>query len=115
MKLATRTLVTTLLLIGSASAMASPGLTPQQCNDYPFKQLKSEVTHKQLMQELGELEAVGYDPDDANTYPDDLSQAEQSLQAEYRVDCMPAAHASATTTQTPAGAASTQAANQPAG
>lgn len=46
MKLATRTLVTTLLLIGSASAMAAPGLTQQQCNDYPFKQLKTEVTHK---------------------------------------------------------------------
>ena len=54
MKLATRTLVTTLLLIGSASAMASPGLTQQQCNDYPFKQQKSEVTHKQLMNELSQ-------------------------------------------------------------
>ena len=40
--------------------MAAPHLTPQQCNDYPFTQLKGEVTHKQLMRELGELEAVGY-------------------------------------------------------
>ena len=116
MKLATRTLVTTLLLIGSASAMASPGLTQQQCNDYPFRQLKSEVTHKQLINELGELEAVGYNPsDDDDEYPSNLQEAEKKLQAEYRADCMPAAHASATTTQTPAGAAPTQAANQPAG
>jgi hypothetical protein len=116
MKLATRTLVTTLLLIGSASAMASPGLTQQQCNDYPFKQLKSEVTHKQLMNELGELEAVGYSPsDDDDEYPSDLEQAEQKLQAEYRADCMPAAHASTTATQIPGGAAPTAATNQPAG
>lgn len=115
MKLATRTLVAGLLLIGSASAMAAPGLTKQQCNDYPFKQVKGEVTHKQLIRELNELEAVGYNTDDDNTYPDDLEQAEQKLQAEYRADCMPSAHASATATQTPAGATSTQAANQPAG
>jgi hypothetical protein len=116
MKLATKTLLTTLLLIGSASAMASPSLTQQQCNDYPFKQQKSEVTHKQLMNELGELEAVGYSPsNDDDEYPNDLQQAEQKLQAEYRADCMPIAHASATATQSPAGAPSTQAANQPAG
>ena len=74
MTLATKTLLTTLLLIGSASAMAAPGLTPQQCNDYPFRQMKGEVTHKQLMRELGELESVGYQPssgDDAD-YPNDL-------------------------------------------
>ena len=102
MKLATKTLLTTLLLIGSASAMASPSLTQQQCNDYPFKQQKSEVTHKQLMNELSELEAVGYSPsNDDDEYPNDLQQAEQKLQAEYRADCMPIAHASATATQTP--------------
>ncbi|MFL9865986.1 DUF4148 domain-containing protein [Paraburkholderia fungorum] len=116
MKLATRTLVSTLLLIGSASAMAAPGLTQQQCNDYPFRQLKSEVTHKQLMNELGELEAVGYSPsNDDDEYPSDLEQAEQKLQAEYRADCAPAAHASTTAAQTPGGAAPTAAANQPAG
>ncbi|MFM0070682.1 DUF4148 domain-containing protein [Paraburkholderia sediminicola] len=116
MKLATKTLVTTLLLIGSASAMASPALTQQQCNDYPFRQLKGEVTHKQLMNELGELEAVGYSPsNDDDEYPSDLQQAERKLQAEYRADCMPAAHASTTATQTPAGVAPAQAVNQPAG
>ena len=115
MKLATRTLVTTLLLIGSASTMAAPGLTQQQCNDYPFKQLKTEVTHKQLMNELSELEAVGYSPsDDDDEYPSDLDEAEQKLQAEYRADCMPVAHASTTATQMPDGAAPA-AANQPAG
>lgn len=90
MKLATKTLLTTLLLIGSASAMAAPGLTSQQCNDYPFTHLKGEVTHKQLMRELGELESVGYSPgdSDASNYPDNLEQAKQKLQAEYRADCM---------------------------
>jgi hypothetical protein len=117
MKLATKTLLSALLLIGSASAMAAPHLTPQQCNDYPFKQLKGEVTHKQLMRELGELEAVGYQPsDDDDNYPSDLEQAEQRLQTEYRADCMPAApHVSASNTQAPAGAAPAPAAHQPAG
>lgn len=120
MKLATKTLLTSLLLIGSASAMAAPGLTQQQCNDYPFKQLKTEVTHKQLMNELGELEAVGYSPsNDDDNYPNDLETAEQKLQAEYRADCMPAAphvSASAGQTQTPGGAAqAAPTANQPAG
>ena len=118
MKLATKTLVTTLLLIGSASAMAAPGLTSQQCNDYPFRQVKGEVTHKQLMRELGELEAVGYSPGDGDesNYPDDLERAEQKLQAEYRADCMPAApHVSASAAQTPAGAAAAQVMSQPAG
>ncbi len=102
MKLAMKTLFTTLLLIGSASAMAAPALTPQQCNDYPFKQLKGEVTHKQLMRELGELEAAGYNPEDVNTYPADLEQAQHKLQAEYRADCMPAvSRASASAVQTP--------------
>ncbi|WP_051377318.1 DUF4148 domain-containing protein [Paraburkholderia dilworthii] len=116
MWLTTKPLITTLLLIASASAMASPGLTQHQCNDYPFEQLKGEVTHKQLMQELNELEAVGYNPDDANTYPDDLDHARQKLQAEYRADCIPAAgQHSASAPQTSAGAAPAQAADQPAG
>jgi hypothetical protein len=94
MKLATRTVLMTLLLAGSASAMAAPGLTPQQCNSYPFTHTKGEVTHKQLMRELGELEAVGYDPTaNENIYPADIQAAEQKLQAEYRADCMPAASA----------------------
>ncbi|WP_144142767.1 DUF4148 domain-containing protein [Paraburkholderia sp. BCC1884] len=117
MKLTTKTLITTLLLIGSASAMAAPGLTAQQCNDYPFKQLKHEVTHTQLMNELGELEAVGYNPSgDDDNYPRDLEAAEHKVQTEYRADCLPAApHVSADTTTSPAGGAPTQAVNQPAG
>ncbi len=118
MKLATRTLLTTLLLLGSASAMAAPGLTQKQCNDYPFTQMKGEVTHKQLMRELGELESVGYQPssgDDAD-YPNDLEKAEQKLQAEYRADCLPAqAHVSASAAPVSGGTAPAQAANQPAG
>jgi hypothetical protein len=118
MKLATRTVLMALLLAGSASAMAAPGLTPKQCNSYPFTKLKGEVTHKQLMRELGELEAVGYSPGngDDNDYPQDLEQAQQKLQAEYRADCLPAQpHVSASAAQTPGGAAPAQAGNQPAG
>jgi len=92
MKLATRTVLMALLLAGSASAMAAPGLTPQQCNSYPFTHTQGEVTHKQLMRELGELEALGYDPTaNDNLYPADIQSAETKLQAEYRADCMPAA------------------------
>ncbi|HEY1999151.1 DUF4148 domain-containing protein [Paraburkholderia sp.] len=92
MKLAMKTLLMAMLLAGSASAMAGPMLTPQQCNDYPFKPLKGEVTHKQLMRELGELEAEGYQPaDDNNLYPADIEAAQKKLQADYRADCLPAA------------------------
>ena len=76
------------LLTVSAAGWASPGLTPQQCNDYPFTRLKTEVTHKQLMNELSELEAVGYDPGaNDDYYPADLMAAEKKLRAEYRRDC----------------------------
>jgi hypothetical protein len=79
--------------------------------------LKGEVTHKQLMRELGELEAVGYQPTaDDDDYPNELQQAEHKLQAEYRADCMPAApNESASNAQMPTSAAPMQAANQPAG
>jgi len=91
MKRPTRTVLTILLLAGSASAMAAPHLTPQQCNDYPFKPLKGEVTHQQLMRELGELEAEGYNPGaDDNLYPADLEAAQKKLAVQYHTDCMPA-------------------------
>lgn len=118
MKLATKTLLASLLLIGSASAMAAPGLTQKQCNDYPFTKTKGEVTHKQLMRELGELESVGYQPSDGDDsdYPNDLDKAEQKLQAEYRADCLPAqAHVSASAAPAPVGATPAQTVNQPAG
>jgi hypothetical protein len=34
------------LLTARVAGRASSGLTPQQCNDYPFKRLKTEVTKK---------------------------------------------------------------------
>ncbi len=103
MKYATRTAWMTLLLVASASAMAAPHLTPQQCHDYPFVPAKGEVTHAQLMQELGELEAQGYNPgDDETIYPADIEAAEKKLHAQYREDCLPAANANASA----AGAAS---------
>ncbi|MGF6243879.1 hypothetical protein P3T42_005644 [Paraburkholderia sp. GAS38] len=91
MNLLSKTAVVTLFALGSASAFAAKGLTPQQCNDYPFTPLKAEVTHAQLMQELAELEAVGYDPSENDEdYPSDLELAEKKLQAEYHADCVPA-------------------------
>ncbi|MBN3786866.1 DUF4148 domain-containing protein [Burkholderia sp. Ac-20353] len=41
---------------------AAPTLTLQQCSDYPFVRTQGPVTHRQLINELRELEAVGYDP-----------------------------------------------------
>jgi hypothetical protein len=91
MKLLSKTAAVTLLTLCSASAFAAKGLTPQECNDYPFMPLKAEVTHAQLQQELAELEAVGYNPsEDDEYYPSDLELADKKLQAEYRADCVPA-------------------------
>ncbi|CAB3783651.1 DUF4148 domain-containing protein [Pararobbsia alpina] len=90
MKRITTPLIACLLLCGSSVALAAPHLTPQQCNDYPFKQPTGEITHAQLKQELEELEAVGYDPSGDNiNYPSELMTAEAKVQAEYRQDCLP--------------------------
>jgi hypothetical protein len=88
--------IATLLMVGSAGAMASARLTPAQCNDYPFKPLTGPVTHAQLYQEMAELESVGYDPTAAdNYYPAQLQAAETRLQAKYAADCASAAAQSA--------------------
>jgi Domain of unknown function (DUF4148) len=106
MRLRSKLVVSAVLLIASASAVAAQNLTPQECNDYPFRQPTGEVTHAQLIQELSELESVGYNPtDDDLNYPTNLQQAEQRLQAKYRADCAPAAHLS--DANTPAGGAAT--------
>jgi hypothetical protein len=99
MNIFTKSLATVVLLTVSAAGWAASGLTPQQCNDYPFKQTKTEITHKQLMTELAELEAVGYQPNSDNVdYPSDIERAERKLRAEYRQDCVgaPGAQYSAT-------------------
>jgi hypothetical protein len=91
MKRLSSVMVTLALALTSASALASPHLTSAECHDYPFAPLKHTVTHKQLIQELSELEAVGYQPSsDDNYYPDQLDTAEAKLHAEYRHDCLPA-------------------------
>lgn len=78
-----------LLTVGTV-AIAAPQLTPQQCNSYPLKQPVGEVTHEQLMQELAELEAVGYHPWENDVYyPRDIQRAERKLRAEYHQDCKP--------------------------
>ena len=62
-----------MFLLGSVSAMADSKLTGEECNDYPFKPVVGEITHAQLMQELAELESVGYDPHKTDYYyPNDL-------------------------------------------
>jgi hypothetical protein len=91
----TRISLSCVLLSASTLALASPHLTPEQCNNYPFKQPVGEITHAQLMQELGELEAVGYQPEGAsNDYPSDIWSAQEKLRAEYRRDCTPPVQAS---------------------
>jgi hypothetical protein len=78
-----------LLTVGTA-AIAAPQLTPHQCNSYPFKRPVGEVTHAQLMQELAELEAVGYDPGENDVYyPRDIQRAEKKLRSVYIQDCKP--------------------------
>jgi hypothetical protein len=87
-----KTLVFTALLALTTSAFAAGKLTPQQCQDYPFTPLKGSVTHAQLMNELSELESVGYQPangDDAD-YPAPLEKAEHKLHLKYEADCVSA-------------------------
>ncbi|WP_322045289.1 DUF4148 domain-containing protein [Paraburkholderia sp. J67] len=74
----------------SLAAYAGPILTPHQCADYPFKHVAAgKVTHAELMNELGELEARGYQPgSDDGVYPSDLQAAQKSLTADYRADCL---------------------------
>jgi hypothetical protein len=89
------------LSLVSASAMAAP-LTRQECNSYPFKPASGEVTHAQLIRELGELESVGYDPTAEDfDYPTKLQRAQQALQAKYQKDCAPDAVSTSTTARAP--------------
>jgi hypothetical protein len=82
----------------SMSAFAAPHLTPQECHSYPFVKPAREVTHADLVQELKELEAVGYEPraEDDN-YPSDIEAAQQRLDAMYQSDCRSQHTASAVT------------------
>jgi hypothetical protein len=78
------------VLLASGVASAAGNLTPAECNDYPFKPLSKPVTHAQLMQELSELESVGYEPlvPDESYYPSDIQLAEARLRLKYRADCL---------------------------
>lgn len=72
----------------SFTANAAPGLSHQQCASYPFKKAIGGVTHADLMKELSELEARGYEPgSDNGVYPADLNAAEKSLAVDYGRDC----------------------------
>jgi hypothetical protein len=75
----------------SLTANAAPGLSHQQCVSYPFKKTAGGVTHADLMKELSELEARGYEPgSDNGVFPADLNAAEKSLALDYRHDCVSA-------------------------
>ncbi|MEW6346840.1 MAG: hypothetical protein RXR20_18855 [Paraburkholderia sp.] len=80
------------LMMASACAMASGPLTPHQCNSYPFQPTHGEVTHRDLMRELNELESVGYRPAIDN-YSLDITDARARLMAKYETDCKPDQHA----------------------
>jgi hypothetical protein len=87
MKTSLKAAACTVLMLASASVFASK-LTPQQCNSYPFKPLQAPITHTQLIDELTELESVGYVmAGDDNDYPANLQRAEKRLQAKYHADC----------------------------
>src|ERR1700675_4307545 len=97
MKFVSRVIISAVMLIGSASALATQKLTAQECNDYPFESVTGQLTKAQLERELSELESVGYQPGpaDDDSYPEtspDLQQAEKLLQAKKVADCAPAAH-----------------------
>lgn len=82
----------------SVSAVAAPDLTQQECHSYPFVKPAHEVTHADLMRELRELEAAGYEPNmDDNDYPANIEAAQQRLADVYRSDCLPQHTAAAAT------------------
>ncbi|SDH11929.1 DUF4148 domain-containing protein [Paraburkholderia phenazinium] len=80
------------LLMASAGALASGPLTPHQCSSYPFRPTHGEVTHRDLMRELNELESVGYRPA-LDSYSPDITDARARLMAKYATDCKPDQHA----------------------
>jgi len=82
------------LMMASACAMASGQLTPHECNSYPFKHTQGEVTHRDMMRELRELEAVGYRPA-VDNYSLDITDARARLMAKYVTDCKPDQNATA--------------------
>ncbi|SIO18407.1 DUF4148 domain-containing protein [Paraburkholderia phenazinium] len=82
------------LMMTSACAMASGQLTPHECNSYPFKHTQGEVTHRDMIRELRELESVGYRPSTDN-YSLDITDARARLMAKYATDCKPDQNATA--------------------
>jgi len=79
-----------IFLMCCVSAHAATKLTPEECHDYPFVRPAGELTHAQVMRELTELEAVGYDPSRNDLYyPTELQAAEQKVHEEYLRDCAP--------------------------
>jgi hypothetical protein len=87
------------MLIGCTSGAAyaetsSTPLTPQQCNDYPFKEIRQPIRYSQIVNQLAELESVGYSPKPGSDQEQlrDLQRAEQRLQAKYIADCVEVTH-----------------------
>lgn len=84
------TLLAAGLMLGAtmAAARAMP-LSARQCRDYPFVEDGRALTHRQVIGELAELEAVGYSPEAVNgkDFPDAARAAHRRLMREYRRDC----------------------------
>ncbi|ABK11361.1 DUF4148 domain-containing protein [Burkholderia orbicola] len=89
-----RYLVCAAMLALSVSAHAGTKLTSAQCHDYPFVHANGPVSHRQLVNELNELESVGYNPSsgDESSYPDDIDSAQARLMQKYQHDCAGAAN-----------------------
>ncbi|RKP48167.1 hypothetical protein [Trinickia fusca] len=77
-------------VLASAGVFATPKLTPQQCNDYPFVKPRGSPTHDQVVNEQVELQAFGYDSDE-DPYPSNFEAARRRLWQAYAVDCKPSA------------------------
>lgn len=85
--LAAAAIITGLGAAYAPATLAAP-LTPHECQSYPFVKSNAAVTHRQLMRELRELEAVGYEPGRIDVYyPADIEKAEARLHAKYQRDC----------------------------
>ncbi|MFP3569648.1 DUF4148 domain-containing protein [Paraburkholderia sp. SIMBA_030] len=85
------------LMMISVSASATEKLSAAECHLYPFAPVKGELTHRDVMRELSELESVGYQPAENDPhYPDDITRAEKALHAKFVADCSPTTQASDT-------------------
>lgn len=73
-------------VLASGCVLATPKLTKQQCNDYPFVKPHGTPTPQQIANERLELQAFGYIAED-DPYPSNFEQARRRLWQAYARDC----------------------------